>query len=424
VTTVRRLPWLLLLVALLAPPLLIAAASAEAQQGTAAEINQSQRRLQEIRRERARLRTELQGIRSRVTDATGELRNIERQVAASSAMLRELEFQVVESQRQIEQTTRELEETQQRLAQRTAVLHRRLAEVYKRGPLRSQEVLLTASSFSDLLNRYKYLFLVARRDQALRSEVLALRDELVAQEQALQEHREELESLKQQKLAEHGELARLEQQRRRALSNFQAREATVRRQEQRLAQDERRLTNLIAELERRRREAERREAERREAERRRAAAAGRAAPAAPATRGPTITAAARGSLAWPVEGRLIYRFGRVVQPNGTAVRMNGIGIVASAGAQVRAVEAGTVMLASAFEGYGPTVVVSHGGGYYSLYLHLREVSVSEGAQLARGQVVGTVGGIGRPEGPHLEFQLRAPGGEAVDPLPWLRPHGR
>ena len=41
-------------------------------------------------------------------------------------------------------------------------------------------------------------------------------------------------------------------------------------------------------------------------------------------------------------------------------------------------------------------------------------------EVARGQVIGTVGGEGTPEGAHVEFQIRTPGGEAVDPLTWLR----
>jgi murein hydrolase activator len=414
-----RFLFALLLVAATAAP---RAADAQTQQRapTATEINQSQRRLEEIRRQRAQLRTELQQLRTRVTDVTGELRNIEGQVATSADLLREMDFQINETQFQIETTSQELTVIQQRLAHRTEVLNRRLADIYKRGPLHSQEVLLSARSFADLLNRYKYLFLVARQDRALMREVLGLRDQLVARERSLQQSIAQLDMLKQDKVQEHQELAGLEQQRRRTLTSFQSRERTVRQQEQRLAQDERRLAALITELERRRKEAERLAAERREAERRRAAAAGRAAPAPAPTRGPTINAAARGSLAWPVDGRLIYRFGRVVQPNGTAVRMNGIGIAAAAGTNVRTVEAGTVVLASNFEGYGPTVVVSHGAGYYSLYLHLRNISVREGAEVTRGQAVGTVGGNGRSEGPHIEFQLRAPGGEAVDPLIWLR----
>ena len=81
-------------------------------------------------------------------------------------------------------------------------------------------------------------------------------------------------------------------------------------------------------------------------------------------------------------------------------------------------------LAGPFEGYGPTVVLSHGGGFYTLYLYLEEIGVREGLDVDAGQVVGTVGGSQTPEGPHLEFQIRAPVGggapQAMDPLQWLR----
>jgi murein hydrolase activator len=417
-----RLRWLCLLVILSGAG--ITAPALGHAQARSGELTESQRRLEEIRRERARLRTELQQLRSRVTDASSELRNIEGQVASSADLVREIEFQIAETEYQIERTRDELREMQERLTHRTHILHTRLSDIYRRGPLHSQEVLLTANSFSDLLNRYKYLFIIARRDRLLVQEVLGLRDQLVVRERALRRSSDQLEALKSERVREHDQLAGLQEQHRRALTGFQSRQRTVQQQEQRLAADERRITALIAELERRRREAERLAAERREAERRRAAAAGPPPPAAAATPGPTITAAARGSLAWPLDGRLIYRYGRVVQPNGTAIRMNGIGLQAAAGSPVRAVESGTVVLASNFEGYGPTVVVSHGGGYYSLYLHLREISVREGADVRGGTVVGTVGGSGRSEGPHIEFQIRAPGGEAVDPLVWLRPRGR
>jgi murein DD-endopeptidase MepM/ murein hydrolase activator NlpD len=86
-----------------------------------------------------------------------------------------------------------------------------------------------------------------------------------------------------------------------------------------------------------------------------------------------------------------------------------------------------VVLAGPFEGYGPTVVLSHGNGFYTLYLYLDEIGVVEGRDVQTGQVVGTVGGGDTPEGPHLEFQIRAPvdGGapQAQDPLKWLKAAG-
>jgi murein DD-endopeptidase MepM/ murein hydrolase activator NlpD len=91
---------------------------------------------------------------------------------------------------------------------------------------------------------------------------------------------------------------------------------------------------------------------------------------------------------------------------------------------VKAVEAGTVEIAGQLEGYGPSVVVGHGGGFYTLYLRLRGIAVKVGQTVAAGQVVGSVGGGATPEGPHLEFQVRTPSASGaptpVDPLNWLR----
>ena len=144
--------------------------------------------------------------------------------------------------------------------------------------------------------------------------------------------------------------------------------------------------------------------------------------------GSAITRADAGSLDWPIEEvNLIYHFGRDQQSNGTVLRWNGIGLAAPPGTPVHAIRAGRVALAGQFEGYGPTVIVDHGERFYTLYLYLNEINVVEGHDVAAGQVVGTVGGVDTPEGPHLEFQIRAPlqgsSPMAQDPLQWLRPQG-
>jgi murein hydrolase activator len=161
------------------------------------------------------------------------------------------------------------------------------------------------------------------------------------------------------------------------------------------------------------------EERRREAERRRTLAG--ASAAAPSS----LSGVDAGSLDWPVEGEILYRFGRERRPNGTVLRWNGVGIRAPTGTPVHAVRGGAVVLAGPFEGYGPTVVVSHGEGFYTLYLYLEEIGVVEGREVRSGQVVGTVGGSDTPEGPHIEFQIRAPvdgrSPQAMDPLQWLKP---
>lgn len=382
-------------------------------QDSGRQISESQRRLQEIRAERQRLRRELQGIQGRVGSVSAEIRIIQQQQQMSAALLREISTQLGQTERQIDSTTAEMILTQAELANKKEMLNRRLREIYKRGPLQSAQVLLSAHSFGDLLNRYKYLHLVARRDRQLVEEVGDLARQLELREVELRRSLADMQYLQNEREQENATLTNLRQDRTQTLTSLRTTQRRATSRLEALARDERRMTGLIAELERRRRESERRAA---------AAAAtrpaGSAAPSRPAAS--SMTTADLGNLDWPVSGQVVYTFGRSRQSNGTTIRYNGIGIGAAPGTAVRAIEGGTVEMAAPFEGYGPTVVVSHGGGYYSLYLYLREVMVRPGAQVTKGQTVGTVGGEGTPEGAHVEFQIREPGGSAVDPLTWLR----
>jgi len=402
-TRQHALPLLLAVAAVAAAP-----RAAAAQDSLRVQIRASQDRLEQIRAERAQLQAEMERLRSQVHDVASELVNIERQVAASTRAMRELDFQAAALDSTVAATTRELLTTRDRLRERTVLLHARLRSIYKRGPLHTVRVLLSAESFSDLLSRYKYLHLIAAYDRRLVDHVRRLEANLVVQERELRQDQEQLERLRREKAQELAHLRELEARHEATLRRYRARE---RQAEDRLAQlerDEARLTDVIAALERRRLEAERR----------RVIAGG-----APAEVG-TITTADLGSLNWPVEGSLVYRFGPERRPNGVVLRWNGIGIAAPVGTPVRAVEAGTVVMAGPFEGYGPTVMLSHGGGYYTLYLYLASVSVKDGDLVTAGQVIGTVGGERTPEGPHIEFQVRVPvaGGrpEPTDPLEWLR----
>ena len=380
------------------------------------EILESQRRLEQIRAERARLQEEMAGVQIRVRDVSAELANVERRLSASRSVLAEIQFQVDATAEQIAETTTKLLQTRERASESKAVLSRRLRDIYKLGPLNTVRVLLGASTFTDLVNRYRYLRRVANFDRALVERVESLQNDLTTQDQELQQRMAQLGSLRQNRLGEVAQLRAVEAERQAALEEFRRRERSTQSRLETIEEDESRMTGLIDDLERRRLEEERR----------RAAAATPAAPSAtPLT---TLAAGDAGSLEWPLEGDLIYRFGRERRPNGLVLRWNGIGISADPGTPVRAVRGGRVVLAGPFEGYGPTVVLSHGDGIYTLYLYLEDIGVVEGRDIEVGQVVGTVGGADTPEGPHVEFQIRAPpvnGGapQAQDPLQWLRPRG-
>lgn len=368
------------------------------------EIQQSQRRLEQIRQERTVLERELGDMRNQVRDVAQELANVERRLSSTTAILAEVEFQSDATSEQIQNTTRDLIYSQDRLAESEAVLNRRLRDIYKMGALHTVQVLLGARSFADLLNRYKYLQLIASTDRQLVERVRLLENELVDQNDELRERMALLGTLRQDRVSEVAELRSVENERERALTQFRSRQERAASRIEELEADEARMTTLISDLEDRRRALE--------ASRLRAG-------------GVAIATADAGSLDWPLQGDLIYRFGLERRPNGTTFRWNGIGLAAAPGTPVRAVRAGQVLFAGPFEGYGPIVIIHHGGGFYTHYMYLEDIGVVEGRDVQAGQVVGTVGGMDTPEGPHLEFQIRAPvDGDlprAQDPLQWLRP---
>lgn len=79
---------------------------------------------------------------------------------------------------------------------------------------------------------------------------------------------------------------------------------------------------------------------------------------------------------------------------------------------------GVVVFAGPMIVRGNAVMIDHGWGVYTGYMHQAEILVEEGDQVETGQVIGIVGETGRVNGPHLHFEVWA-GGVQVDPLDWL-----
>jgi murein hydrolase activator len=367
------------------------------------DLRESQLKLDSIQAERQRLQREMETLQNRVRDASRELVNIERQQEASRSALMELDFQAELLTESVERATREHNATRSRLAQRTDDLHARLRSIYKRGRMHSVQVILAAQSFSDLLNRYKYLNLMAIYDRMVVQEFTRLEQQLARQELEMRESLQRLEALRQEKSAEVAQLERAESQRQATLRQFRQQESRTASRLDELEREQQRLAGAIADLERRRREAE----------------ASSATPNLPAS----ISTRDLGTLNWPVNGNVLYRFGPDRRPNGIVLKHQGIGIAAPAGTAVAAVESGVVEFAGPFPGYGPTVIISHGGGYRTLYLYLQTIEVEVNQVIRAGQGIGTVGGERTAEGAHIEFQVRVPidgAIEPVDPLAWLR----
>ena len=390
---VRRRSFLLLLLAFTSLP-------AQQPPNAAERLRQQRDSLARIHAERNALQQRMHELQGTAHDLREEKSNLERQAGATARAVRALDQQLVALADEENEVTGSLVRTQDELAIKRSVLRYRVREVYKRGALYSFEALLSAQTFGELVARYKYLHLVTQRDRFLVRRVEALGEQIGNQRATLVKLRDDMEGSRQEKADEEKRLRGLEEQRGRSLVQTQQKERQAEARLAQIARDEARITAVVANL----------EAERKRLE------GGRGSSF---TSTSTLRTADLGRLDWPVEGSILYQFGRVMNPNNTTSRWNGVGIAAAAGSPVKAVSAGTVVYDSTYSTYGPTLIIAHGGGDYSIYASLAKVLVSKGEKVVKGQVIGTVGRVDPDLEPHLHFEIRR-NGPAVDPLEWLR----
>lgn len=387
--------------------LALTAPTVAAQRGSVeAQLRAQREELNRIRRERDSLQARLRQLEGSARDFRAEAKNLEQQADATARAVSALDRQLRSMSAQLDTASGALTRAQDELLIKQATMRRRLIDIYKRGPLYSVEALLSAESFGELVARYKYLRTVAVRDRAIVHRTEELRASVAGQRDLLVELQTQLAGARAEKRDEEQRLRGLEDQwQRRVVTTERERDAITRRLQLRSA-DETRLTNTIAAL---------------DAERR------RNDPRPSTTTAPapgSLRAADAGKLDWPVDGDIIYSFGRIENPNNTTLRWTGIGIGAPAGTPVRAVAAGVVSLAeTGMSTYGNIVILQHGGDY-TLYASLGKITVGKGQFVEKGEQIGVVGTSDADLGPHLHFEVRtaSPKGNpvAVDPLDWLR----
>ncbi len=132
-------------------------------------------------------------------------------------------------------------------------------------------------------------------------------------------------------------------------------------------------------------------------------------------------AATRGKLPWPVDGRLLARFGES-RGDDARTKWDGVMISASAGSQVHAVHGGRVVFADWLRGAGLLVILDHGNGFLSLYGHNQTLLKSAGDVVKAGESISTVGNSGGQDTPALYFAIRQQG-HPSDPAQWCRAQG-
>jgi len=351
---------------------------------------------------------ELEGLRGAIADSRGRVGEHE---AGERAILEQLEevdrrLQAVVRERAMAQREikaargrlakiePELETARRALGRTQGALAKRADALYRGGELGPVRVIFSSRSLPELLNRASGLRVLVRHDARLVERLGEERDRLETLEQgvsqAIREReagREKVSRLVRQLKMERGTKGEI-------LGQLRKDRKSERRFLLELEQAAQALEETIRTLGVQSRDAQES-----------VAASG--------------FAARQGALVRPVDADVEQHFGRVLDPEfQTATFRSGIDFGAQAGSRVQSIGAGVVRFAGWFRGYGRIVIVDHGDAFHSISGHLDEIFVAVGDPIDEGQAVGTVGETGSLGGPSLYFELRR-SGEAIDPEVWF-----
>jgi murein DD-endopeptidase MepM/ murein hydrolase activator NlpD len=340
-------------------------------------------------------------LSSQISRVTSQIRTLKGQVDSASTRLYTLQVNLNLHQRKLDTLTRLYELETRRLvflrrqyAEAQARLNDRLISIYESDNPDTLAVVLSSSSFTDLLDQLDYLSQIAAQDNRIAREVQTARNEM---------HR----TRERTKKVRHGVAVETQ-----AIAERTAEQRSAR---DRLVSSERSLADA-------RREKNRRLASVRESKaeylheveglQAQSAALGAAIRSAQSS-GPTDATPSSSGLIWPVSGPVTSGFGM------RWGRMHeGIDIGAASGTPIHAAAGGTVIYAGWLGGYGNLVVIDHHNSLATAYGHQSAIATGVGASVSQGQVIGYVGCTGHCFGSHLHFEVRV-NGAPVDPLAYL-----
>jgi len=333
--------------------------------------------------------TELQAAQSAVGQAEGSLSLLEAELASEQSRLERLTVL-------LERQTRRLRRLEKEYRRAVVILEARVRAIYIEEEPDTLSVLVSATTFGDLIDGYEFVSRIGLQDQRIVGQVEAAKRR-AAEERRATERTQRLTAATVSVIA-----ARTDEARglRNALASNRDTLASARR-----------LKQSALATSRENREEYLQEVDALAAQSASLAAAIRDAQARAGSTG-TGTPSSSG-LIWPVNGTVVsgfgWRWGRLHE---------GIDISASSGTPIWAAAAGTVIHAGWLGGYGNLVVVDHGDGLATAYAHASAILIGVGQLVSQGETVALVGSTGNSSGPHLHFEVRV-NGVAVDPLLYL-----
>jgi murein DD-endopeptidase MepM/ murein hydrolase activator NlpD len=316
----------------------------------------------------------------------------------------------LEVQTLLETKEEELAQTQEELAQAKEDVEKqyenmkiRIQFMYEHGSLSYLQILLSASSFSDMLNKAEYIEQVSAYDREMLEQYEQAKDKAEKLEKDLETQQEVLSQTKSDVEKQQSDMEDLIQQKQDEIAEYEEdianKEEAIAEYEQMIQEQDDTIKALEASVA--------------------AAKAKKAQLSVSDNSTDSSYTYSGGTFCWPAPSytRISDDYGNRIHPTLNVQQFhNGIDMAAPSGSAILAACDGTVVAATYNATMGNYVMIDHGGGLYTIYMHASALYVSTGQTVSRGEQIAAVGSTGRSTGPHLHFSVRLNGS-------YVNPHG-
>ena len=384
---------LVLLLCVSAPTVL-----AEKAQKTKDNIQVHKEKISEVQKEIKRGQAQINEMRQKERLILDRLDQMELQLQLIRDNLGKRRRERTLLRREVAEKRKRLKELNQELEKLRALLAQRLEALYKFGRHAYLNVLASARDVSGFQHHWVYLRAVAEQDSALIGQFIKRQQEEEKLTQAFTAREEKLGRLVAKIGQEVAELEKIKREQVALLQDIHNQEELYQDYVTELAAVSRELKNKIEELQRQ-------------------IGRGKAR-----TQPKGGFASKKGALPYPVQGKIMSRFGpKQHKKFGTKIRSNGIEIATEPLSPLVAVYGGQVLYSEWVKGYGKVIIIDHGDKYYTLTAHLAEVLKETGATVESGEIIGYAGYSPiEQSGGMVYFEIRHLG-KAINPEAWLLP---
>ena len=388
-------------------PVILAAAFVFPSYGTREEIDSAKSELSSLEDEKKKTEDTIAQLEALKNDTTAYVKSLDSSLAKISEELEQLSGQISSKEEEIRVTGEELEDARIVEAEQYEAMKLRIRYMYENGESSYWDMLFQSQSMSELLNKAEYISKISEYDRNQLDKYVAIKEDIEQKEIRLEQEKAELLTLQESTEAKHASVEQLLSEKEKELKNYESQianaEAQASQYQAEIAAQEAQIAQMEAELKRQEEEA------RRKAE----------------AQGQTYKTVSIGDVTFtwpcPASSRITSYFGsREAPTEGASTNHKAVDIGASTGTDIIAAADGQVSIATYSASAGNYIMLNHGGGVTTVYMHCSKLLVSAGESVKKGQVIAKVGSTGYSTGPHLHFGVRV-NGTYVDPLQYVSP---